>query len=115
MVSHRGIEENPTKVDAIRRTNRPTRKKDVMKLTRMMAALGRFISKLGEKGLPFFKILKKVQQVPVDRRGGPGARGAEDLPHVTPSHGTPDAQGDLAALHLRVHPGGQCGVGSRAT
>jgi hypothetical protein len=67
MVSHRGIEENPTKVDAIRRTNRPTRKKDVMKLTRMMAALGRFISKLGEKGLPFFKILKKVQQVPVDR------------------------------------------------
>jgi hypothetical protein len=25
----------------------------------MMAALGRFISKLGEKGLPFFKLLKK--------------------------------------------------------
>jgi hypothetical protein len=24
-----------------------------------MAALGRFISKLGEKGLPFFKLLKK--------------------------------------------------------
>jgi dsDNA-binding SOS-regulon protein len=31
-----------------------------MKLTRMMAALGRFISKLGEKGLPFFKLLKKT-------------------------------------------------------
>jgi hypothetical protein len=30
-----------------------------MKLTGMMAALGRFISKLGEKGLPFFKLLKK--------------------------------------------------------
>jgi hypothetical protein len=29
-----------------------------MKLTGMMAALGRFISKLGEKGLPFFKLLK---------------------------------------------------------
>jgi hypothetical protein len=25
----------------------------------MMVALGRFISKLGEKGLPFFKLLKK--------------------------------------------------------
>jgi hypothetical protein len=24
-----------------------------------MVALGRFISKLGEKGLPFFKLLKK--------------------------------------------------------
>jgi hypothetical protein len=30
-----------------------------MKLTGMMEALGRFISKLGEKGLPFFKLLKK--------------------------------------------------------
>jgi hypothetical protein len=30
-----------------------------MKLIGMMAVLGRFISKLGEKGLPFFKLLKK--------------------------------------------------------
>jgi hypothetical protein len=59
MVSHRGIKANPAKVDAIRRMNRPTEKKDVMKLTSVMAALGRFISKLGEKGLPFFKLLKK--------------------------------------------------------
>jgi hypothetical protein len=59
MVSHRGIKANPAKVDAIRRMNRPTEKKDVMKLTGVMAALGRFISKLGEKGLPFFKLLKK--------------------------------------------------------
>jgi hypothetical protein len=59
MVSHRSIEVNPTKVDAIRKMNRPTGKKDVMKLTGMMAALGHFISKLGEKGLPFFKLLKK--------------------------------------------------------
>jgi hypothetical protein len=42
--------------------NRPTRKKDVMKLTGMMATLGRFISKLGEKGLPFFKLLKKSDE-----------------------------------------------------
>jgi hypothetical protein len=45
---NRGIEANPAKVDAIH-----------MKLTGMMATLGRFISKLGEKGLPFFKLLKK--------------------------------------------------------
>jgi hypothetical protein len=62
MVSHCGIEANPTKVDAIRKMNRPTRKKDVMKLTGMMATLGRFISKLGEKGLPFFKLLKKSDE-----------------------------------------------------
>jgi hypothetical protein len=33
-----------------------------MKLTGMMEALGRFISKLGEKGLPFFKLLKKADK-----------------------------------------------------
>jgi hypothetical protein len=62
MVSHCGIKANPTKVDAIRKLNRPTGKKDAMKLTGMMAALGRFISKLGEKGLPFFKLLKKFDK-----------------------------------------------------
>jgi hypothetical protein len=38
---------------------RPTEKKDVVKLSDMMAALGRFISMLDEKALPFFKLLKK--------------------------------------------------------
>jgi hypothetical protein len=37
-------------------------KKDIMKLTGMMAALDRFIIKLGEKGLPFFKLLKKADK-----------------------------------------------------
>jgi hypothetical protein len=59
MVSYQGIEANLTKVDAILRMNRPTGKKYIIKLTGMVAALGRFISKLGEKGLPFFKLLKK--------------------------------------------------------
>jgi hypothetical protein len=33
-----------------------------MKLTEMLAAVGRFISKLGEKALPFFKLLKKFDK-----------------------------------------------------
>jgi hypothetical protein len=33
-----------------------------MKLSGIMAVLGRFISKLGEKGLPFFKLLKKADK-----------------------------------------------------
>jgi dsDNA-binding SOS-regulon protein len=36
--------------------------KDVQKLTGCMAALNRFISRLGEKGLPFFKLLKKTDK-----------------------------------------------------
>jgi hypothetical protein len=62
MVGHRGIEANPAKVDAIRKMAKPSNKKDVMKLTGIMVALVRFISKLGEKGLPFFKLLKKADK-----------------------------------------------------
>jgi hypothetical protein len=36
----------------------PKNVKDIQKLTGCMAALSRFISRLGEKGLPFFKLLK---------------------------------------------------------
>ena len=58
MVSHRGIEANPTKVKAILNMKSPTCVKDVQKLAGCMAALSRFISRLGDKGLPFFKLLK---------------------------------------------------------
>ena len=47
LVSHRGIEASA---------------KGVQKLTGYMAALNRFISRLGEKGLPFFKLLKKTDK-----------------------------------------------------
>jgi hypothetical protein len=62
MVGRRGIEANTAKVDAIRNMAKLSNKKDVMKFTGMMAALGHFISKLGEKGLPFFKLLKKADK-----------------------------------------------------
>jgi hypothetical protein len=91
MVSHRGVEENLTKVDAIHKMKRPTGNKDVMKFTGMTASLGRFISNLGEKSLPFFKLLKKV-----DGGGRPGPGGVEDLPHNAPSDGAPDTEGNSA-------------------
>jgi hypothetical protein len=62
MVGHRGIEAYPAKVDTIRKMAKPSNKKDVMKLIGMMAALSRFISKLSEKGLPFFKLLMKADK-----------------------------------------------------
>jgi hypothetical protein len=40
----------------------PTCIKDVQKLTGCMAALNRFILKLGEWGLPFFKLLKHQEK-----------------------------------------------------
>ena len=37
----------------------PATIKDIQKLTGCMAALNRFLSRLGERGLPFFKLLKR--------------------------------------------------------
>jgi hypothetical protein len=40
----------------------PTCIKDVQKLTGCMGSLNRFISRLGERGLPFFKLLKHQEK-----------------------------------------------------
>jgi hypothetical protein len=58
VVSYDGIRHNPTKVKAILDMQPPKNIKDIQKLTGCMVALSCFISRLGEKGLPFFKLLK---------------------------------------------------------
>ena len=68
LVSHRGIKASAKQIRAIIEMGPPRSVKDVQKLTGCMAALNCFISRLGEKGLPFFKLLKKDRQVRVDRR-----------------------------------------------
>jgi hypothetical protein len=62
IVSHWGIEANPEKIEAIMRMEPPWSQKKVQRLTGCMAALSRFISRLGEKGMPFYKLLKKVDK-----------------------------------------------------
>ena len=59
LVSHRGIDANPDKIKAIEAIQVPWRIKDVQRLNGCLAALGRFISRLGEHALPLFKLLKK--------------------------------------------------------
>jgi hypothetical protein len=59
LVSHRGIEANLEKIKAIETMRPPTRIKDVQKLTGSLAALSHFISRLAERALPFFKLLRK--------------------------------------------------------
>jgi hypothetical protein len=61
LVSHRGIEVNPEKIKAIETMRPPARIKDVQKLTGSLAALSRFISRLDERALPFFKLLRKSE------------------------------------------------------
>jgi ribonuclease HI len=58
LVSHRGIEANSDKVRAIEAMRPPARLKDVQRLMGSLAALSRFISKLAERALPFFKLMR---------------------------------------------------------
>jgi hypothetical protein len=58
IVSAQGIEANLEKVSAVTRMKWLTSVKNIQKLTRCMVALSHFISRLGEKGLPVFKMLK---------------------------------------------------------
>jgi hypothetical protein len=58
MVSHHSIDPNPQKVSAITKMKPPQRLHDVQKLTGRMATMSRFISRLGVRELPFFKLLK---------------------------------------------------------
>jgi hypothetical protein len=61
LVSYRGIEANPEKIKAIEAMRPPARVKDVQKLTGSLATLSRFISRLAERALPFFKLLLKSE------------------------------------------------------
>ena len=60
MVSHRGIEVNPNKIQAIPNMEPLRNIKEVQSLIERVAALNRFVSKVTDKCLPFFKVLKKA-------------------------------------------------------
>jgi hypothetical protein len=59
VVSQRGIEPNPRKVLAIDRMGPIQDLKGAQKVHDCLAALSRFISRLGEKGLTLYRLLKK--------------------------------------------------------
>jgi hypothetical protein len=62
IVSHRGIEVNPEKIKAILDISQPNDLKDVHRLTGCMATMSRFISRLGKKALPLYKLMKKSDE-----------------------------------------------------
>jgi hypothetical protein len=60
MISSRWIDANPTKVEAIEKLQPPKTRREIQKLASMTATLSRFISKLRERGMPFYKLLRKA-------------------------------------------------------
>ena len=60
MVSQRGIEVNPNKIQAILKMEPPKNVKEVQSLIGRVATLNRFVSKAIDRCLPFFKVLRKA-------------------------------------------------------
>jgi hypothetical protein len=61
LVSTKGIEANPTKIEAILRMEPPSTKKGAQRLAGRLASLNRFISRSAERNFPFFEILKSAE------------------------------------------------------
>jgi hypothetical protein len=61
IVSERGIEANPKKISAITKMGLIRDLKGMQRVTGCLAALSRFISHLGEKALPLYRLLKKSE------------------------------------------------------
>ena len=62
VMTHRGIEVNPDQIKAINSLQPPRNPKEVQKLTGMMAALNRFISRSAERCRPSFLLLHKWKE-----------------------------------------------------
>jgi len=62
IVSESGIKANPVKISAITKMGPILNLKGVQKVTGCLAALSRFISRLGERGLPLYWPLKKTDR-----------------------------------------------------
>ena len=61
IVSSRGIEANPAKIRALSQLATPTDLKQIQKLTGCVVALSHFISRLGEKALPLYRLLRHTE------------------------------------------------------
>ena len=59
-MSNRGIEDNPEKIKAITSLAKPACINDVQRLAGRITSLSWFISRLGEKAIPLYQMLKKT-------------------------------------------------------
>jgi hypothetical protein len=99
LVSTKGIEANPSKIEAILRMEPPNSKKGAQRLAGRLTSLNRFISRSAERNLPFFEILKSAE----DFQWGPAQQKAFEelkqyLIHLKTL--TPPSSGTLLLLYV---------------
>jgi hypothetical protein len=105
LLSTKGIESNPSKIEVILQMESPRTRKCAKRLTWRLASLNRFISRSAERNLPFFEELKSAevfQWGPVQHKAfedlkqyliqlttlTPPSSGAQLLLYVAASHAT---------------------------
>ena len=101
------MEANPSKIEAILRMEPPNLRKGAQSLAGRLASLNRFISRLAERNLPFFEVLKSAE---VFQWGPAHQKAFEELKQhlidlitlTPPSSGTPLLL-YVAASHVVVH------------
>jgi hypothetical protein len=99
VVSYDGIRPNPTKVNAVLDMQPPKNVKDIQKLTRCMTALSHFISRLGKKGLPFFKLLKASEKFVWSEEADAAFTQLKEFLTSPPVHTTPQKD-DVLLLYI---------------
>ena len=101
MVSQRGIEANPNRIQAILDMKPPQNIKEVYSLTGRVAALNRFVFKATNKCLPFLRVLRKAFEWMNDCQ-----RAFEDLKAylTTAPLLSPSVLGEKLYLYLAVTP-----------
>jgi hypothetical protein len=62
LVSARGIEANPEKIQEILTMEKPAKLHEIQQLAGRVASLSRFVARLGEKSLPFYALMKKLDK-----------------------------------------------------
>jgi hypothetical protein len=106
IVSERGIEANPEKIEAITNMGAIRDLKGVQRVMGCLAALSRFISRLGERGQSLYRLLRKAERY-LDPRGRGSPREPESAPYERTHPGAPRCRRSPLDLRRRYHSGGQ--------
>jgi hypothetical protein len=112
LVSTKGIEANPNKIEAILRMEPPNMKKGAQRLAGRLASLNRFISRSAERNMPFFEILKSAE---VFQWGPAQQRAFEELKQylIDLTTLTPHSRGSITLICSSLSLCSQCSACTR--
>jgi hypothetical protein len=107
IVSERGIEANPEKIAAITNMGPIKDLKGVQRVMGCLVALSRFIARLGERGLPLYRLLRKTERFTWTPEVEEALGNLKALLTSTPILVPPRCRRSPLDLCRRYHSGGQ--------